>query len=105
MNLLIDQNLPPALADWFRKHGEAAVHVREIGMRDSSDHEIAAKAVRRQAVIITKDSDYSIGMPVPVVWLRIGNATNRRLFEVLEKHWPEIKSGLARGEWVVSIED
>ncbi len=105
MNLLIDQNLPPALADWFRQHGEAAVHVREIGMRDSSDHEIAAEAVRRQAVIITKDSDYSMGMPVPVVWLRIGNATNRRLFEVLDKHWSAIKREVGAGERVVSIDD
>ncbi len=105
MNLLVDQNLPPALADWFRRQGEDAVHVREIGMRDSSDHDIALEAERRKAVIITKDSDYSEGMPVPVVWLRIGNATNRRLFDVLNLHWSEIKRGLEAGERVVAIED
>ncbi|MEM1106103.1 MAG: DUF5615 family PIN-like protein [Pseudomonadota bacterium] len=105
MNLLIDQNLPPALAVWFRNQGEDAVHVREIDMRNSSDHEIAREAKRREAVILTKDSDYSEGMPVPVVWLRIGNATNRRLFQVLEHHWVQIKEGLQAGERVISIED
>lgn len=45
MTFLIDAQLPPALCLWLRERGHDAVHVRDIGLLDSSDLAIAARAV------------------------------------------------------------
>lgn len=84
MNFLIDAQLPPALAQWLREAGHSAQAVREIGLREAEDGAIWAHALKIGAVIITKDEDFAmlaqqdVNGPV-VVWLRIGNTSNRAL--------------------------
>ena len=40
MRLLVDAQLPPALARWFGERGIAAMAVRQLGLRDSDDGSI-----------------------------------------------------------------
>lgn len=40
MRLLVDAQLPPALARWFGERGIAATAVRQLGLRDSDDGSI-----------------------------------------------------------------
>ena len=40
MRLLVDAQLPPALARWFGELGIAATPVRQLGLRDSDDGSI-----------------------------------------------------------------
>jgi len=44
MRFLLDMNLSPELANWFRSEGHDAVHVLDIGFGSSSDAEIFARA-------------------------------------------------------------
>ena len=108
MRLLVDAQLPPALARWLGEHGWPATPAREVGLRDADDGSIWNFATAGDWTVITKDEDFAarcIGnraAPV-VVWLRIGNCTNRVLFAWLEPFLPEIKSRLSQGEKFIEV--
>lgn len=82
MRFLVDAQLPPALARWLGERGHAATPVREAGLRDSDDGSIWNFAIGGGWTVITKDEDFverCLGKPdaPAVVWLRLGNCTNR----------------------------
>jgi predicted nuclease of predicted toxin-antitoxin system len=106
VKFLIDQQLPATLAVWFDQKGHAAEHVRDVGMREASDQLIWRYADERGAIIVTKDEDFAIMRAElddgpQVLWLRIGNATNRVLRAHLEDVWPMILQWLEAGESIV----
>src|SRR5436309_12675832 len=96
MRFLVDAQLPPALARWLGDRAFAATPVRELGLRDSDDGSIWNFATAGNWTVLTKDEDFvarcvaDVNAP-PVVWLRIGNCTNRLLFAWIEPLLPEIK--------------
>ena len=107
MKFLIDQQLPPGLAVWLGERGFEAQHVREVGLRDAEDREIWAHAVRERFVIVTKDEDFPqrrarLEGPV-IVWLRLGNATNRQLFAWLAPRWAGIVESIEEAAGVVEV--
>lgn len=95
MIFLIDAQLPPALAHWLIQQGHEAQHVDKVGLRDAEDFEIWNYAFSNGTIIVTKDEDFAertartTSGPV-IVWLRIGNATNRALMLWLAPRWAEI---------------
>ncbi len=95
MNFLIDAQLPPGLALWLADQGHTAQHVDELVLTNAEDLTIWNHALSIDAIIITKDEDFAERVtrtptgPV-IVWLRIGNATNRVLLQWLEPRWAEI---------------
>ncbi len=108
MLYLIGAQLPPALARWLRDRGFKAVSAREAGLRDSSDGEIWGWAVREGAAILTKDEDFSLLAVTarercPVVWVRIGNVTNRALFQIMERRWADVVALVDAGERIVEL--
>jgi predicted nuclease of predicted toxin-antitoxin system len=84
VRFLIDAQLPPALARTLTAAGHEAAHVEDVGLREAEDSPIWHHAAATGAVLVTKDEDFigrsrqDAGGPV-VVWLRIGNASNRAL--------------------------
>jgi predicted nuclease of predicted toxin-antitoxin system len=95
VNFLIDAQLPPALASWLTEHGHKAEHVGDLGLREADDIEIWDHALNTGAIIVTKDEDFAerctrIPVGPTIVWLRIGNSTNRALLQWLLPRWPEI---------------
>lgn len=108
MRLLVDAQLPPALARWFGERGLAATPVREVGLRDSDDGSIWNFATAGDWTVVTKDDDFvarcvgNVAAP-SVVWLRIGNCTNRVLFTWLDPLLPEILDRLKRGEKLIEV--
>jgi predicted nuclease of predicted toxin-antitoxin system len=106
VKFLIDQQLPANLAVWFDRNGHPAVHVRDLGMREASDQLIWLYAAEHDAIIVTKDEDFAIMRAradegPQVVWLRIGNATNRALHAHLDEVWPNVLRWLEAGEPIV----
>ena len=102
----MDAQFPPALARWLGERGCAATAVRDVGLRESDDGSIRNFALAGDWVLITKDEDLversldSAEGP-PIVWLRIGNCTNRVLFAWLEPLLPEIVKQLESGQRIV----
>ena len=106
MRLLIDEQLPPALAGELRSAGHEADHLRDVGLGGATDALIRAHAVRIGAVILTKDEDFvSIGKepPLAVVWIRLGNVSNTALWSALEPILPAIVAALVRGERLIEV--
>jgi predicted nuclease of predicted toxin-antitoxin system len=106
MKFLIDAQLPPRLCDWLRERGHEARHVADMGLLAASDAAIADTAQREEMILVTKDEDF-IYLRLPdrfaMLWLRIGNATNRALADWLSARWPAIEAMLAAGERLVEV--
>ena len=58
MKFLIDNALPPRLADLLVAAGEDAVHVRAYGMRAAKDEEIRARALDEGRIVVSADTDF-----------------------------------------------
>lgn len=106
MNFLVDAQLPPKLCGWLKRHGHKAVHVGDIEMLASSDAVIAAEAMTRAAVLISKDEDFLIlqrGTDFRFLWLRCGNCTSAALFAWLDRRWSDVEDYLGRGEYLIEL--
>lgn len=106
MRFLIDEQLPPGLVDRLRKKGHVAEHIRDIGLGGAPDARIRAHASRTGAVLITKDEDFAAAgkaRKFAVLWIRLGNTTNKALWAALEPNLPEIVAAIERGERLIEI--
>lgn len=108
MLFLVDAQLPPSLAEAFRQAGCQAVHVIELGLLTATDQQIWDEAVSRSAVLVTKDRDFSLRRAArndgpTILWIRVGNTSNRKLIELLLRALPAIINAVERGEAVVEF--
>ncbi|MGB3788130.1 MAG: DUF5615 family PIN-like protein [Phormidesmis sp.] len=109
MTVWVDAHLSPSIAVWItRTLGFEAVALRDLGLRDSEDTEIFEIARAREAIVMTKDSDFvelvgRLGAPPQVIWLTCGNTSNARLREILSETLPRALELLAGGEALVEI--
>lgn len=108
MRFLIDTQLPPALARWLCEHGHQAEHVLDIGLAQAKDDPIWRHADTHRAVIVTKDEDFAEwvvrGRAGPaVIWLRVGNSSQRALLDWLEPLLPVILAKIAQGERLIEV--
>ncbi len=99
------------MASWIaERFGIEATAVRNIGLRDSPDLEIFKAAKRADAVLMTKDSDFSdliqrFGTPPQVIWLRCGNTSNVRLRHIFDRTLAGALALLESGEALVEVAD
>jgi len=109
MTLWLDAQLSPSLAVWIAgEFGIQAVAVRDLGLRDAGDVEIFMAARAANAVVLTKDADFSYllsqhGAPPKVIWLTCGNTSNDSLKRILTGKLPAILKLLTEGEEIVEI--
>jgi predicted nuclease of predicted toxin-antitoxin system len=108
LRFVVDAQLPPALATHLIAAGHQAEHVNAIGHEAATDAEIWSYAIEADAVIVTKDEDFAaLSNREPegaqVIWVRLGNATNRALWAALEPLLPEIIEALEAGERLIEI--
>jgi len=103
----VDEQLPVSLALWLRERGLEAAHIRELGLKSSSDLEISLRVGAEGGVILTKDSDFlDIRLRQPnfqIVWIRVGNIATPRLLARLEAVWTEVAASLSDGDAVVEV--
>ena len=100
MKLLVDQNLSPWLCRFLRRQFPDSVHVREIGLAQSSDADVWDYAARQGFAILTKDADFRqrsflMGPPPKVIWVRLGNCSTRAIEELLNSRLAELEEFLA----------
>ncbi len=109
MNVWVDAQLPPALANWLTDNFDLnAAALRELELRDAQDIEIFEAARTANAVIMTKDSDFidlvcRLGSPPQILWLTCGNVTNRNLRRLLTATFADGLERLRQGEAIVEI--
>jgi predicted nuclease of predicted toxin-antitoxin system len=108
VKFLVDAQLPPALARFLEAQGQEAVAARECSLREADDDDIWEYAAREGFIVVTKDEDFAqmvwrLGPPPQVLWLRLGNATNRALLAWLAPVLPDALSALAAGAPLVEV--
>lgn len=108
MLFLVDAPLPPSLAEAFRQAGHRAIHVADLGLLAAIDQQIWDEANSRSAVLVTKDRDFSLRRAArndgpAILWVRVGNVSNRKLIEMAMRALPAIVDAIKRGEVVVEL--
>ncbi|MBV8896048.1 MAG: DUF5615 family PIN-like protein [Acidobacteriaceae bacterium] len=58
VRFLIDNALPPRLAELLKQEGHDATHVRAYGMHASADADILERAREEERVIVSADTDF-----------------------------------------------
>lgn len=100
--------MPPGLARWLELQGCEAAHVREVQLQHSPDGLVWQYAEQKGAVLITKDEDFvnlwlKKTQRVPIVWVRLGNCTNRALLQWFAPLWPEVRRRIEAGEDFIEL--
>ena len=106
MKFLIDAQLPPGLCTGLARLGHDAQHGAEVLPGAVPDRIVADRAIAQGRILLTKDDDFALRFRqegLRIVWLRIGNASNRVLIAWLESRWPEVEQALSAGERMVEV--
>jgi predicted nuclease of predicted toxin-antitoxin system len=108
VTIWVDAQLSPAIAERIGiNFSVPATALRDLGLRDATDHAIFFAARGASAILMTKDSDFlrlldEFGSPPKIIWLTCGNTSNTRLRQILTKTLPRTLS-LLQSEQLVEI--
>lgn len=112
MKIWIDAHLSPSIAAWINRNysSVSATSFFKLGSVAKSDREIFFEARAERAIILTKDDDFVqlleiLGAPPCIIWLRIGNSTNRRVRKVLALRLTQALELFEEGIVLVEITD
>jgi predicted nuclease of predicted toxin-antitoxin system len=109
LKLLIDNQLPIALARYLTGLSWTSIHVSDIGLAAADDIAIWQYAIKNNLIIVTKDSDLSKRskaqgcIPPQIIWLRCGNCCKNSLFLKFASAMPDILRAIAAGQPVCEI--
>lgn len=108
MRFLVDAQLPPKLAQTLIELGHQAEHLEDVGLRHAKDGDIWNFAVSHQAVVVSKDEDFvdrfrRRGNGPVIVWLRIGNSSNRALLAWFVPLLPVIVQRIQAGDKLIEV--
>lgn len=109
MVIWIDAQLSPEIASFITSNfGITAYPLRDLHLRDAKDLDIFMKAREANAVVMTKDQDFSIlldrfGPPPQILWITCGNTSNEYLCNLLSRTFPSALIALEAGEALVEI--
>jgi predicted nuclease of predicted toxin-antitoxin system len=108
LKLLIDNQLPEALAEFLTSSGFECRHVRRVGLGTSPDAVIWDFAKGNGFAIVTMDEDFQhlaarYGTPPQVIWVRLGNVRKLALIEAFKAILPDLRTGLDNGTAVIEI--
>ncbi|HEX8398054.1 MAG TPA: DUF5615 family PIN-like protein [Pyrinomonadaceae bacterium] len=96
MKLLFDENLSHKLARLLADIFPNSLHVRDIGLKATSDPLVWDYAKDNDFMIVSKDADMHdlslvFGNPPKVVWVRLGNCSTLQIEELLRRDFDVIK--------------
>ena len=96
MKLLFDENLSPKLPNYLSDLFPNSLHVRDVGMKATTDSVVWDYAKDKDFMIVSKDADMHdlslvFGNPPKVIWLRLGNCSTRQVENLLRQNFETIK--------------
>lgn len=108
MNVLVDNQLPPALARFIEAEFDVrATHVSDVGLQDASDAEIWNYVSNHDSILISKDEDFvNMVLQVPtakLIWVRFGNCRKVFLLHSFRRMWSRILERLENGDRLIEI--
>ena len=108
MRFLIDNQLPPALAQYIKKRGYDCEHVLDVGLAQALDIEICRYTESQKRIIVSKDEDFLYlathsKISFTLIWVQLGNCTTTALLATFDRLWPSIESCLSAGDRIIEI--
>jgi predicted nuclease of predicted toxin-antitoxin system len=108
VKFLVDNQLPPALAQYLRKRGFDSEHVLDVGLDKALDIEICRYAESNERILVSKDEDFlylasRTNAKLRLLWVQLGNCRTPALLAAFERHWPLIESVLKAGDRIIEI--
>jgi predicted nuclease of predicted toxin-antitoxin system len=108
MKLLVDNQLPLALAVHLRGWGFDCVHVLEVGLSTSDDPEVWVRAGADDRIVVTKDEDFLLLASRPgdkgrMIWVRLGNCRNATLLSAFDRTREALMDAIASGQRVIEL--
>ena len=108
MKFLVDNQLPPALAQYLRKRGFDCEHVLDVSLAKALDTEICRYAEEQARIIVSKDEDFLYLAIQPkatirLLWVRLGNCRTAALLAAFDRLWPLIESSIKAGDRIIEI--
>jgi len=108
MRLLVDNQLPLALAVHLRGWGLDCVHVLEIGLNQASDTDIWNRATADVRIVISKDEDFLLLASRPgdlgrMIWVRIGNCRNPALLAAFDRTREPLLQAILSGQRIIEL--
>jgi len=108
VKFLIDNQLPPALAQYLRKRGFDCEHVLDIGLAEALDIEICRYAEAQERIIVSKDEDFlylasQSKVKIRLLWVQLGNCRTAALLAAFDRFWASIESSLQAGDRIIEI--
>lgn len=84
------------------------MHTADLGMLAATDAEIWDEALRRSAILVTKDRDFAMIRAVrqrgpTILWIRFGNMDNRSLIARISRAMPRVINSIHRGDSVIEL--
>jgi predicted nuclease of predicted toxin-antitoxin system len=102
VKFLIDAQLPKSLAVFLHEKGFDAIHTLELPNRNATkDSEIRLLSVQEERIVISKDADFynsytSKQEPYKLVYLTIGNLSNKELLRLFDRNLSHLIAVLDR---------
>jgi predicted nuclease of predicted toxin-antitoxin system len=108
MKLLIDNQLPAALARFLEASGIESRHVLDLELDTAADREIWAYAKAHGFTVVSKDDDFfhlaTLDPDGPaLIWVRLGNCRKAALLATFEAVLPKLIELLQAGQKVVEV--
>jgi predicted nuclease of predicted toxin-antitoxin system len=108
MNFLIDNQLPQALAAFFRGRGHQCAHVLDLGLDEAGDVELWERASRLGQILVSKDEDFVFLAHRPgdvgqLVWVRLGNCRNPSLLAAFDRLHDQLLLALQSSQRIVEV--
>lgn len=108
MKLLVDNQLPAALAVYLRWRGHDCRHVIELGLDEVSDLELWRYAAVEKSVLVSKDEDFVFlanraGDDGRLIWVRVGNCRNAALLSAFDRGHDDVVAAIEAGQRIVEL--
>jgi predicted nuclease of predicted toxin-antitoxin system len=107
VRILVDMGVDIRVADWLRRQGHDAVHLRDEGLQRMPNGEIFEKAIAEDRIILTCDLDFgeiaaalkdALGK---ILRLRLHDARAANVIRRLTTVLPRVEAELAAGAVVI----
>lgn len=108
MKLLVDNQLPAALARFLEASGIESRHVLDLDLDTTADREIWAYAKAHGFTMVSKDDDFfhlaTLDSDGPaLIWVRLGNCRKAVLLATFEAVLPKLIELLQSGQKIIEV--
>ena len=85
------------------------MHVRNVGLRDATDHQIWQRSLAEKRIILSEDSEFALvsrsnpNKLVRVIWCRAANVPKSDFLKWLDDRWSKAEALLADGHIVIEL--